>query len=424
MSAVIPIVGRIQLPPSAKTRQSFALPIRAKPRLALRERRTVPAILKPPQPIRVGFVVHGMQMAGAEVLVRETIRRLKGRIDPIIYCLDSIGTIGEQLRDEGIPVICLGRKPGRDFGVAWRMAAGIRTRRIQVIHAHQYTPFFYAALAKARNLGGFRLILTEHGRHYPDVPSPTRRVINRLVLSSLADAVNACCRFSARALCRNDGFSGRRIEVIENGIDSTIYESAADRSALRSRLGLSVDRRYVACVARFHPVKDHSTLLRAFELVASARPDTDLLLAGDGPDRDVLVQLINSLGIESRVRFLGVRSDVPDLLRASDAFALTSVSEAASLTLMEAMAAGLPVVVSNVGGNPELVRDGVDGLLFPRRDSAACAAALLRVLDDPNLSRRLGESARKRALNEFSLNRTVERYHGLYRQLTGRGGHG
>jgi L-malate glycosyltransferase len=426
MNAAPVIVDRVQPshPVKSRTRESASMPTRSQPRLAVRERRTVPAILHPPRPIRVGFVVHVMQVAGAEVLVRETIQRLKSRIDPTIFCLDSIGTIGEQLRDEGTRVVCLGRRPGRDFSVAWRMAAEIRTRRIQVVHAHQYTPFFYAALAKARNLGGFRLILTEHGRHYPDVASPMRRGLNRLALNPLADAVNACCRFSAKALCRTDGFPGRRIDVIENGIDATAYDAASDRRTLRTQLGLSAERRYIACVARFHPVKDHSTLLRAFAQVASVRPDIDLLLAGDGPGRESLQQLVATLGIADRVRFLGVRSDVPDLLLACEAFALTSVSEAASLTLMEAMAAGLPVVVSNVGGNPELVRDGIDGLLFPRGDSSACAAALLRVLEDTDLSRRLGESARKRAVHEFSLNRTVERYHGLYRRLTGRGDHG
>src|SRR5262249_9691881 len=151
-------------------------------------------------------------------------------------------------------------------------------------------------------------------------------------------------------------FAGRRIEVIENGIDLQRYGHGSNRNVLRQRLGLDPQRRYLACVARFHPVKDHATLVRAFAAVAVARDNVDLLVVGDGPLRGDLEGLSRRLGVGGRVRFLGVRSDVPDILRAVDLFAMTSVSEAASLTLLEAMASELPVVVTAVGGNPEIVR--------------------------------------------------------------------
>ena len=185
------------------------------------------------RPVRVGFVVHVMQVAGAEVLIEETIRRLGSAIDPTVLCLDAIGTIGERLRQRGVPVILLGRRSGRDFGVAQRMAREVRTRGIEIVHAHQYTPFFYAALAKLWCRGSFRLILTEHGRHYPDVVSPLRRGVNRLLLDKLADAVNACCDFSAKALSRNDGFVGRRIEVIDNGVEFSRYQPEENERDVR-----------------------------------------------------------------------------------------------------------------------------------------------------------------------------------------------
>jgi len=355
-----------------------------------------------------------MQVAGAEVLVRETIHRLGRRIEPTIFCLDAIGSIGEELLAEGVPVVCLNRVPsGRDFGVSKRMAKEIRTRKIEVVHAHQYTPFFYAALAKPLTGFSFKLIQTEHGRHYPDLVSPIRRAVNRLVLDYLADAVNACCHFSGKALCRVDGFRGNRIEVIDNGIDLSHAPKVVDRAAL----GLDPAKKYVACIARFHPVKDHPMLVRAFAEVARRVPEAELLLAGEGPDRERLEELAKVLDISTRVRFLGVRKDVPQLLRACDGFALTSISEAASLTLMEAMATGLPSVVTDVGGNPELIRRDVDGFLIPRGDSKACADALIRLLTDPELARRMGAAARIRANEHFDLNRTIERYYELYRRI-------
>ncbi len=367
---------------------------------------------------RVAFVVHVMQVAGAEVLVSETIRRLGPRLTPVIFCLDAIGTLGERLRADGIDVVNFERKPGLDLSVAGRMAAEIRRRGVEVVHAHQYTPFFYAALARLRSRPAPRVIFTEHGRHFPDIVPARRRVLNRLIFDRLADRINAVCAFSADALSRNDGFRRDRIDVIENGIDLPRYRAPADRAALRTRLGLDPARRYVTIVARFHPVKDHRMLLEAFQRVVAGRPDVDLLLVGDGPLRGDLTAQAAALGIAGRVHFMGVRDDVPELLAASDIFALTSVSEAASLTLLEAMASRLPVVVTAVGGNPELVRAGIDGLLVPRGDAAATAEAIGALLDDAPRAAAMGQSGAARVAEVFRLERTIERYYGLYAELS------
>ena len=379
-----------------------------------------PSIAPSPRgPIRVGFVVHVMQVAGAEVLVRETIRQLGDAIVPTIFCLDRVGQIGEELVAEGVDLVCLKRRPGWDFKVSRRLAKEANKRKIEILHAHQYTPFFYSALAKPLIRSTPKLILTEHGRHYPDTVSPKRRAINRLVFDHLADRVNACCDFSAQALNRVDGFAGNRIEVIPNGIAIDRYTTPPDKLKLRQELGLPTDRRIVVHVARHHPVKDQAMLLNGFALMAKQCNDVDLLMVGDGPLRGTLEEQTYRLNINQRVRFLGVRNDVPDLLRAADIFALTSVSEAASLTLLEAMAAALPVVVTNVGGNPEIVRDGVDGLLVPRGDASACADALRRLLKDSELSERMGEAGRRRVHEMYQLHQTVEHYARLYGDLTG-----
>lgn len=373
-----------------------------------------------PDPLRIGFVVHVMQVAGAEVLIRETIRRLGGAIRPTIFCLDRIGTIGEELSAQGVDVQCLNRRPGRDFSVSTKIARAASRRRIEVLHAHQYTPFFYAALAKPLMSEAPRLILTEHGRHYPDVVSAPRRAFNRVVLDRLADAVNACCEFSGKALSKVDGFAGNRIEIIENGIELERYGPVRDKAELRAKLGLPAMRRSIIHVARHHPVKDQATLIRAFGLVASEFSDVDLIMVGDGPLRGELEALAASLSISDRVKFVGIQSNVADWLRACDVFALTSVSEAASLTLLEAMASSLPVVVTAVGGNPEIVRAGVDGLLFPRADHGAGAECFRKLLRDPELGRTLGANGRARVEAKYQLHQTVDAYHSLYRKLARR----
>ena len=361
-------------------------------------------------PVRVGFVLHVMQVAGAEMLVAETIRRLGSRIDPVVFCLDQVGQLGHEMRNEGVDVVAFNRRPGVDLTVSWRMGRAIRARHLDVIHAHQYTPFFYGSIAARLSGVRPRVIFTEHGRHYPDVVSFRRRLMNHLVFDRIADEVNAVCDFSARSVREKDGF--RKVEVIPNGVDLPRY--TVDRVSAGARVGLDPSRRYVTTVARFHPVKDHRTLLRGFAHVARIRPDVDLLLVGDGPLRQELEATARSLAIEGRVRFMGVRSDVADILRASDVFAMTSLSEAASLTLLEAMASELPVVVTAVGGNPEIVRDGTDGLLVPRRSSAGVAKALLRLLGDDSMAAAMGRAGAERVRSQFRLDDTIGRYFDLY----------
>ena len=363
--------------------------------------------------IGVGFVLHVMQVAGAEVLVAETIRRLGAKIRPVILCLDGIGALGEQMQNEGYPVVVLGRRPGLDLTLPRRIATVVDSFALDVLHAHQYTPFFYSALAKPFLRQPVHLMFTEHGRHFPDVVSSRRRLVNRYALSRLADEVNGVSQFSVDSLARVDGFDGRAMEVIPNGIDLWRYRNGT-RSEAKARVGLDVTRRHVACVARFHPIKDHAMLLHAFKEVADRVADVDLVLAGDGPLRAELTALVEELGIVSRVHFLGVRGDVPDVLRAADIFALTSIAEAASITLLEAMASELPVVVTDVGGNPEIVDHGVHGLRVPRGDASGAAAALITLLADDALAHRLGDAARARVVERYQLDTTVQTYYERY----------
>lgn len=367
-----------------------------------------------PTPVRVAFVLHVMQVAGAEVLVVETIRRLGARIAPVVLCLDAVGPLGEQLRAEGVPVISFDRRPGLDWRLFGRMAREIRSRQIDVVHAHQYTPFFYASVAARLARTRPHVIFTEHGRHYPDVVSAKRRWANRLIFDRLADEITAVCAWSADSLADKDGFTRSRISVIPNGIDLGRYSSDEGRAVVASRLGLAPDRRRIVMVARFHPVKDHATLVAAFAAVAGARADVDLVLVGDGPLRADVERQVDRLRLSERVLFAGVRRNVADWLRASDIFTLSSVSEAASITLLEAMACGLPSVVAAVGGNPELVRNSIDGLLVPRGDAEAFAAAFLRLLGAAEEREAMGRSARARVEEAFLLDTTVDRYASLY----------
>lgn len=383
----------------------------------------------PPAKLHVGFVMHVMQVAGAEVLVTQIIQQLADKIEATVFCLDDLGQLGQQLQDAGIPVVVLDRQPGLDWQVAKRLATEIRQRRVQLLHAHQYTPFFYSALARLRYRAAVKIVFTEHGRHYPDIVSSKRRWANRLCFQHFADVTTACCEFSTAALQKIEGFS--KAVTLPNGVDLTKLPPRGDAEqqiALRRQLGLQPDLRYVACVARFHPVKDHATLIHAWREVHRRLPQARLLLIGDGSLRGASEQLVQTLDTQlaaageiqageltASIRFLGIRHDVPQLLRAVDIFTLTSVSEAASLTLLEAMASQCPAVVTAVGGNGEHVTDGQHGYLVPRGDHQQLADRLLELLQDPPRCRQMGAAARARVLADFDLRDVIEAYYRVYR---------
>ena len=370
--------------------------------------------------------MHKMQVAGAEVLVKQIIERLTDVIDATVFCLDGIGELGHLLIDAGTPVIDLGRKPGLDWSVAGRLATEIKTRDIEVLHAHQYTPFFYSALARLRHRVTAKIIFTEHGRHYPDIVSWKRRIANRLCLQHYSDVTTSCCDFSTLALKNVEGFP--RTFTLRNGVDLQALPArgdASDQIELRQRLGLDARTLYAACIARFHPVKDHATLVRAWAQVHDALPNAKLLLVGDGPERQNLENQIQSLTagssmLAASIEFLGIRNDVADILRAVDVFTLTSVSEAASLTLLEAMASGCASVVTDVGGNAEHLREGVDGFLVPRSDDQQLAERLLKLLSDESTRTKFGKSARQQIAQRFSLNEAINSYSTHYQSLSGR----
>jgi glycosyltransferase involved in cell wall biosynthesis len=369
-------------------------------------------------------VLHSLHVGGAEVLAARLARRLGNRYRFLFVCLDELGELGEELRAGGFPVHVLGRRPGLDWRLALRLAGLLRRERVGAIHAHQYTPFFYAAAA--RQLGRpVPVLFTEHGRHFPDFPRPKRMLANRLLLGR-RDRVVGVGRAVCDALVRNEGIPAERVGLVYNGIDLGRFAHGPSlRAAVRRELGLGAADLVLLQVARLDCLKDHATAVRALGRVALRRPDARLVLVGEGPEGPKVRGLVGWAGLTDHVRFLGLRHDVPRLLAAADLFLLTSISEGIPLTLIEAMAAGLPVVATRVGGVGEVVEDGKTGLLAPAGDDAGLARHLLRLAGMPGEAREMGRLGRARAEAFFSEGVMHDRYGELYRDmLRGRTGGG
>jgi glycosyltransferase involved in cell wall biosynthesis len=184
---------------------------------------------------------------------------------------------------------------------------------------------------------------------------------------------------------------------------------------LAAEIGVAPETRIVGAVGRLHPAKDHRNLLRAFRLVADASPDVVLVIVGGGALGEELEAFAAEQRIADRVRFLGDRGDVRELLRGFDLLAVSSRTEGYSVVLVEASAVGLPIVATRVGGNAEIVQDGISGLIVPPSDPAALAAEMSTLLGDPARAARMGEAGRAWALSEGSVETMAKRYEAIYR---------
>jgi glycosyltransferase involved in cell wall biosynthesis len=361
-------------------------------------------------------LLHGLWVGGAELLAANLARRLAGEYRWCFACLDELGPLGEQLRGEGFPVHLLGRRPGLDARCVLRLASLLRRERVDVLHAHQYTPFFYAVAARLLCRRP-PVLFQEHGRHQPDYPRRKRMAFNRTFLEK-RDRVVAVGQAVRRALIANEGLPPERVAVIYNGVNlAPFLNGRPDRPAVRKELGVGPDDLVVIQVARLDYLKDHATAVRTLAAVRRSRPDARLVLVGDGPERGPVEGLVAQLGLGAHVIFLGMRADVPRLLAAADLFLLTSVSEGIPLTVIEAMAAGLPVVATAVGGLGEVIEHGRSGFLAPARDADTLAGPVVRLAGNPELRRQVGRAGRERAQAEFSDARMLAGYRALYEEM-------
>ena len=371
--------------------------------------------------VTIAQVLQTLHVGGTEVLAARLARRLRDTYRFVFICLEERGTLGEQLRDEGFPVHCLDKRPGVDRTTGRRLLGVVRTEGVSVIHAHQYGPFFYASAGRFPRSRP-PVIFTEHGRFHPDRIGMKRVLANRVLLRR-GDRLTAVGEAVRRALVDKDGFPARRVAVIYNGIALSNYEEVRrDRAAVRRELGFEDGDLVAILVARLDPLKDHLTALRTLERVTHVRPEVRLVLVGDGPSRDEVSGAIRERGLEPFVRNLGYRADIPRLLGAADLGLLTSISEGIPLALIEAMAAGLPVVATRVGGVPEVVEEGRTGLLAPAGNDEELSGLILHLAADPALRERLGRAGRERAFEAFSEDRMAASYDHLYRELAATGG--
>jgi sugar transferase (PEP-CTERM/EpsH1 system associated) len=358
--------------------------------------------------------VHSLAVGGLENGVVNLVNATEPMFRHVIVCMTTEGPMRERLRP-GVEVLALGKRPGHDLPAFVRLVRTLRRIRPAVVHSRNWAAFDAVPAARLA-----RVPFVVHGEHGREMSDPHgrmgRRNRARRTLAPLVSRFVTVSEDLRRWLVEVVGVPPHKVTTIQNGVDLSRF-GHLERYPARLRLELSGDSVVVGTVGRLDPVKDQAGLIRAFATLAPSHPEAVLVIAGDGPCRPALTRLIEDLGMASRVHLLGARPDVPAVLAAMDLFVLPSIAEGISNTILEAMASGLPVVATRVGGNPELVEHGVGGALVPAQEPAALAAAMAAYLDEPGIRALHGKSSRQRAAERFGLERMCSAYAGLYRDL-------
>jgi glycosyltransferase involved in cell wall biosynthesis len=363
---------------------------------------------------RVLILIKGLGRGGAEYLVLSAMRhrdpdRFRYRV---AYLLPWKDALVPDLAAMGVPAVCL--DGARGPGWIRRLRSLLRDQRIEIVHAHSPYPAVGARLVAARRT---RLVYTEHNvwQRYHRATYWANAVTyprNDLVFA-VSDEVRRSIRYPGPlSLLRMPS-----VETLYHGVEPALLEDAASPDGVREELGIPPDALVVGTVANLKPHKGLQHLLKAAVLVRRKVPAARFLVVGQGEARKDLEALASELGLDDAVTFTGFREDAVRIASAFDVFAMSSLHEGLSIAMIEAMALGKPVVVTRVGGLPEVVEDGKDGILVPPSDPRAMAARIIEVLGDPALRERLGRAARRRA-EAFDVRASVRRSEDAYEELT------
>lgn len=366
-------------------------------------------------------------MGGAESLVLPFARTVdRRRLDLRVCCLKSLGgnPLEEEIREVGVSCLNLHSRGLRDLGAFRRLLRWVRSQGIGLLHAHLTDASIWGALVS--RLTGIPAVATLHVVPSPASPWSRLGLRQRLMVRLLnwwSRGVIAVSQAVRDAWICHHGFRPDRLVVIHNGIDWRRYTPAnpGSREQARLPLGIPLEVPVLMTATILRPGKGLDVLIRGIPLLRSRLPEVRLLIAGDGPLRESLVAQAEAEGLSPQIHWLGWRRDLPDVLPAADLFVLPSLEDAFPTVLLEAMAAGLPVVATAVGGIPEIVEPDRTGRLVPPGDAEALARAAGELLDRPEVRTAMAEAACRRVRESFSVEGWVARLEEVYTQALGEG---
>lgn len=362
---------------------------------------------------RVLFLSHAYMVGGAEEMVLNLVRHLPERFEPAVVCIHEAGPIGEEIARTGVPFKVLGLKPGllRPFDVL-RLRDFLIECEPTIVHTFLLTGSLYgrfaAMMAHVPVIVGTEVNIYQHKK-------PAHALLEKWLMRR-TDAVVASAASVREFYIEQVKADPSKVEVIYNAVDWSQLQTTMSREEFRTSVGVPQDAPVAGIIARLTQQKAHQVLFDAIAHDAGLAK-LHLLVVGDGELRSQLTAKAQTLGIQDRVHFLGARRDLGNILASIDLFAMPSFWEGLPLSMVLAMGAGLPVVASRVAGIPEVVKDGVSGLLVTPGDTAELAAALNRIVHDDTLRVLLGQEARAFVRPRFGVDGYVASVSALYDRL-------
>jgi sugar transferase (PEP-CTERM/EpsH1 system associated) len=360
--------------------------------------------------VKIAHVLSSFGMGGQERVALDLAacqRELGHDVIAVSLAAGPDGPLASEFGAAGVATHTVAKRDGFDATLFVRLAWHLRRSRIDIVHTHNPQPLIYGALAS--RLAGARAVHTKHGAN----PDGGRRLQLRRAAARLVGAYVAVSQTTAEIARKNQEVPERKLHTIDNGIDlSRFHPDPAARAAIRAELGIPETAWVAGTVGRLAPEKDQKLLIDA--LMPRLSQEVQLIIVGDGSERAALTRHARG---NRFVHLVGARKDVPRLLAALDVFVLSSRTEGLPLVIPEAMAMGLPVVSTAVGGIPTVIDEGRTGFLVPAGDAAALGAALARLASDRALADTCGRLGRETALARYSRERMVRDYLDLYEQV-------
>jgi len=359
--------------------------------------------------IRVVHLVYSFATGGMEKGICTTIRHGSAGFEHVVICLTTSGEMVRYLPEKTL-VLALGKKPGNSLLFLLRLAKLLRRFRPAVIHTRNWSGLDGVFAAR---LAGIKSVV--HGEHGWGMADPyglnsKRRYIRRA--ADLGVHKYTCVSKQMKTWLDNQIHVKKPISQIYNGIDAQQFHPATEREkiGLRQKFRLPNASPVIGVVGRLDPIKNHRLLFDAYTMLKPHYPEMRLLVVGDGPERKGLEKIATE-----GIRFLGRIEDMCEIYRLFDIFVLPSNNEGISNTILEAMASGLPVIASHVGGTPELIEHGINGLLFPLGDVTSLADRIRAYSDNPAIAASHGIKARKTVETNFTIGKMVSSYENVWK---------
>ncbi len=364
---------------------------------------------------RIFYILNRLRIGGLENVALELANALNpDRFECTIVSFARPDPLQEKRLRPHVRLVALDKKQGNDLSVFYRLYRLFRDARPHIIQTHNWGTLL-EGVSSGKVAGVPIIIHAEHGT----VEERKRNIVIQRWVWKHIDQVLGVSEAHRMKLAQVIGFPLNKIKIIGNGIDLNRFSVQGDKARIRGQLGLPLEGCYIGAVGGLRPVKDHALLLRAMAKLMGRSEALRLVVSGGGPLADTLQSQALSLGIQGRTHFLGARDDIHNILNTLDIFVLPSKSEAMPLSLLEAMACGLPVVASAVGGIPEMVENGQTGMLVPPKDETALVAALERLIANEKERTAMGIAARQAVEKRYGLEAMVKEYEALYDLLSG-----